>query len=490
VDPKMPAPARTSRPRWLGLPRRLALGFGAALVSLVAAALASHAALDALASASRLVRHTAEARHALEEVESALLVSHTALEAFLAGREARHAERFLVASTKVRPALEALELVAEQHPEEKARIAELVADVRLVDAEQHEVLDLVEAGDVTAARALDARGAGHAASERAALLLAEIEADETRLHEGREAAWRRSVTVSNFVFLTALLVLFVLTLVAARLVGDEIRRREAETAAREQALLVQQRIMAVVSHDLRNPLTGILAAGWALGKEPLGPKGEALVRRVVGAGSRMEHLIRDLLDWSRVQGGAAIPVHPAEADLADVCRRMADELRDREGARIEVDQEGDTSALFDPARVEQVVSNLVSNALRHGAPGGAVRVRAVGTPDEVRVEVENEGPEIPPAARATIFEPFRQGPDGKVGGVGLGLFIVRALTEAHGGTVALDSAHGRTTFVVRLPRGAPDARARGAAPRALAGAAPSAQAGAPTTPAGPASGPS
>jgi signal transduction histidine kinase len=134
---------------------------------------------------------------------------------------------------------------------------------------------------------------------------------------------------------------------------------------------------------------------------------------------------------------------------------MADELCDREASRVQVAQEGDTCAVFDPERMEQVVSNLLSNALRHGLPGTPVRLRAVGTAHELRVEVENEGPAIPPDARARIFEPFRQGPDGHGPGVGLGLFIVRALAEAHGGTVEFASASGRTTFVVHLPRAAP-----------------------------------
>jgi len=136
--------------RWLGLPGRIALGFGAALLSLVAAALASHAALGALASAGRLVRHTAEARHAIEEVESALLVSQTSLEAYLTGREQRHSERFLVGASRVQPALDMLQQIAEQHPDEKPRIARLVADVAIVAAEQKRLLALVaeERGNV------------------------------------------------------------------------------------------------------------------------------------------------------------------------------------------------------------------------------------------------------------------------------------------------------------------------------------------------------
>jgi signal transduction histidine kinase len=211
--------------------------------------------------------------------------------------------------------------------------------------------------------------------------------------------------------------------------------------------------MAVVGHDLRNPLSGILATGWALGRLNLPPEAARMARRIVVAGRRMERLIRDLLDWSRVQGGAALRIAARPADLHDVCQRIADELGDRDGARLRIEREGDTRAVFDADRLEQIVCNLVSNALRHAPAETPVRVRAVGDGDEVRLEVQDEGPGVPQEARARIFEAFQQGPDGHRAGLGLGLFIVRALAEAHGGTVELASTPGRTTFVVRLRRG-------------------------------------
>lgn len=449
-----PSDGTSARPRWLGLPTRIAFGFGAALLSLAVAAGASYAALTALAAASLLVRHTAEAQLAVEQIESALLVSRTALEAYVAEGERRHHARLLRAFSKVQPAVGSLQRISEQHPDEKPRIARLAADVDIVRSEHAQVLALVDGGDLQAARALAVRGLGREALERATRALEEIEKDEARAHQGREAAWSRSVLVSNVVFVAAVCVLLVLILLAARLVRDEIRGREAEAAARERTLVMQRRLMAVVSHDLRNPLTGILTAGWALARGDVSPEAVPMARRIVAAGRRMERLIRDLLDWSRMHGGAPIPIQVREADLHEVCRRMADELRDREGDRIRVVREGDTRAVFDPDRMEQVVGNLLSNALRHGPPGTPVRVRAVGTPHEVRLEVQDEGPGIPQEAHAEIFEPFRQGPGSHGSGVGLGLFIVRALVEAHGGGIDLDSAPGKTTFVVRLPRAA------------------------------------
>lgn len=444
--------ARAPPPSWFGLPPRIAAGFGAALVSIVVAAVASYAALTARGTASRFVRHTTEARHAVEELEGALLVSRTALDAALASEDPRHRELFAGASSRLRPAADVLRGLAEQHPERKPRVGAILADVGVVDAEHARVRALLEVGDLRAARAIAASGGGRQALERATRALERLEAEETVLHAGREAAWRRSVLVSNTIFFAALSVLLALVAVAARLVRNEITKREAEAAARERAILIQRRIVGMVSHDLRSPLTAILTAGGALARAGVPGTQGALARRVVTAAGRMERLIRDLLDWSRIEAGAELPITPVDADLADVCRRMADEVSDREGSPIEVVAEGDTRAALDPARLEQVVGNLVSNACRHGRPGGPVRVRAVGAPGEVRVEVENEGPEIPAAARAEIFEPFRQGPAGHKGGVGLGLFIVRALVEAHGGTVEVRSGAGKTTFLFRLPR--------------------------------------
>lgn len=450
MTPSEPASPRRS---YAGLPPRVAAGFGAALLSLAVASVAAYAALDARGASGRLVRHTGEAQLALEEIESALLVADLSLQADVAEGAPRRRERFLRASSKIGPGLGELRRISVQHPEERPVIDGLEADLEIVAAGHARVAALLDEGDAAGAGAVLARA--HEALERALATLDRIEQDEVNAHAGREAAWRRSVLVSNAVFVAAVLALLALVLLAARLVRDDVRAREAARDERERALVVQQRLMAVVGHDLRNPLAGILAAAWSLARMDLPPRAAAAAQRIVSAGRRMERLIRDLLDWGRAQGGGPIPVAPRESDLLDVCRRIADELRDRDADRIRLEHEGDTRALFDPDRMEQVVANLLSNALRHAPPGSPVVVRAVGTPDEVRVEVRDVGPGVAPEVRARIFEPFRRGPGATGPGIGLGLFVVRAVADAHGGTVELSSAPGETTFAVRLPRGAP-----------------------------------
>jgi signal transduction histidine kinase len=149
---------------------------------------------------------------------------------------------------------------------------------------------------------------------------------------------------------------------------------------------------------------------------------------------------------------------PVAADLGAVCRRAVDELRAAiPGRRIELDVRGDTTGTWDPARIAQVVSNLVANALEHGARNAAVGLRVRGGADDVVVEVRNRGAAIPPELMAVMFEPFCRGSSlrdaSRARGLGLGLYIAREIVRGHGGTIEVVSADARgTTFTVRLPR--------------------------------------
>ena len=228
--------------------------------------------------------------------------------------------------------------------------------------------------------------------ERALVALDALEAREAaEAARSLESVYRTRV-ISNAVFMGLDAILFVLVLGAARVVRQEIRVREAHEAELARTQEMQQRLVAVVSHDLRNPLSGILTAAWALARTDLPDDAIRAARRIAAAGRRMERLIRDLLDWSRAKAGAEIPVHLREGDLYDLCARVADDLSDPRCHRIELVREGDTVAEFDPDRMEQVVANLLSNALKYGDPERPVRIGAVGEEGAVRVEVSDDGP--------------------------------------------------------------------------------------------------
>jgi len=142
-------------------------------------------------------------------------------------------------------------------------------------------------------------------------------------------------------------------------------------------------------------------------------------------------------------------------------RRVAEDVRQAyPDRRLEHDQHGDGAGRWDPARIGQVVENLVSNAFKYGSPDAPVVVRTVCGEGWVRLEVHNHGDPIEPGLLPHIFEPMRQGRraggGGEAGGVGLGLYIVDRLVRAHGGTVAVHStADEGTTFAVTLPREPP-----------------------------------
>ncbi len=241
---------------------------------------------------------------------------------------------------------------------------------------------------------------------------------------------------------------------AARLAAE----RSREEAQRVGAL--QERLVSVVSHDLRNPLLALRTGLDVLPRlGALEERQRSAVARMRRSAGRMERLIEDLLGFARSRHGGGFPVRPAPARLGEICERAVAEIREGLPERqIRLVVEGDDEGLLDAARLEQVASNLVHNAVVHGSPAGAVEVRVRGLPDELVLDVSNPGPPIPPDLLSHLFEPFRSG--GR-GGLGLGLFVVKEIAAAHGGRVLARSGPGGTAFEVRLPRRAGAGRAGG-----------------------------
>jgi PAS domain S-box-containing protein len=245
---------------------------------------------------------------------------------------------------------------------------------------------------------------------------------------------------------------------------DERRKAQDAQASHSEEQLALARdfekwILAIVSHDIRDPLGAIQLAAHSLqmipGTSPTVKKQAQVVTRGV---KRIEQIVGDLLDLSREREGRGIPVEPKPTDLRAMCQEIIDELasvaRDRE---ITFDCDADGSGAWDQSRILQAISNLASNAVRHGIPGTPVHVRLTGDERNVAVEIRNEGG-IPEEILPRIFEPFRSGRHhGSRGdGLGLGLFIAKAIARAHGGGLEVDSSEGRTMFRMVLPRKAPE----------------------------------
>jgi signal transduction histidine kinase len=239
--------------------------------------------------------------------------------------------------------------------------------------------------------------------------------------------------------------------------------------AQEQIAQVKNDIVSIVSHELRSPLTAAIGYAEFLDEELAGPLNEAqreYLAEIQKGHRRLRRLVDDLLDFSLAES-RALKLDRREADLGDLVQAVVESFRlqaQRAGVRLELERPTEPlRAQVDPERIEQVITNLVDNALKFTPEGGAVRVaiRAEGT--QRIVEVSDDGMGIDPADLPHLFDKFFQahgGPRRVRGGAGLGLAVAKAIVEAHGGGIAVASDPGEgTCFAVALPAEVPSASA-------------------------------
>jgi PAS domain S-box-containing protein len=245
-------------------------------------------------------------------------------------------------------------------------------------------------------------------------------------------------------------------IVGAVAVNTDISARLAEEAELRAALAFRDRILGVLSHDVRNPLAVILASANLLERQ-LGKAGEergqAVARRIGDHAGQIERMVRDLLDYTRTRQGRGLPISPQEADLLPLCQQLIESMQLLHPRRtLQLSSSGDTRASLDPDRAAQVLSNLVGNAILYSPPDSPVRIALRGQEAGVVFEVHNQGSPIPEDLLPRLFEAFERG-GGSGGGLGLGLYIAQQIVEAHGGTISVtsDAASG-TTFTVLWPR--------------------------------------
>lgn len=237
----------------------------------------------------------------------------------------------------------------------------------------------------------------------------------------------------------------------ARLLALENRQRartEGQLRRRaEQALRARDEILAVVSHDLRNPLGTIMLTTELLTTVPLEDADRRakldIIRRTA---ARMSRLIEDLLDAARIEAGRAVVVHPKPYSTRALVTELVEMFRPQtEGkgqvltSRLPADID---SVLIDRDRAHQALANILGNAVKFTPQGGRIEVGADCLDDRIRITIADTGPGIPPAALDRIFDPFWQDPTTAKLGTGLGLAIARGIVEAHGGSIDVESTPG------------------------------------------------
>ena len=229
----------------------------------------------------------------------------------------------------------------------------------------------------------------------------------------------------------------------------------------EETLHLAETFMAIVGHDLKNPLNAINLGTELILANPSSPTVPKTAERLRSSARRMSRMIDDLFDLARARLGGGIPIERSETDLGAIARRVIGELDTAHpDRRVIFERDGDITGEWDPDRLAQVVSNLVGNAVRHGLATVADRgARSTGEGPNVVLTVANAGG-IPADVIPHIFDPFRSSDTrrARAEGLGLGLFIVNQIVLAHGGAVAVDSTADRTDVPGDACRAPPPSR--------------------------------
>lgn len=252
-------------------------------------------------------------------------------------------------------------------------------------------------------------------------------------------------------------------LIAAITVWNDVTRTvelvaklEAHQRKLEREMVVRERFVATLSHDLRTPLVVIRMAAEALGLEAQLPPGVApLLEKVKGNVARADRMIRDLLDADALTRGSDVLLDRHPFDLAALAAEVAEDLAVAHGPRFLVRASGDTRGSWDEDALRRVLENLCGNAVKYGAPKATVTLRVEDRGGEVALSVHNEGEPLADGDRDALFRPFERTNRARTSrpGWGIGLTLVKGFVEAHGGRVEVESApESGTTFRVVLPR--------------------------------------
>jgi signal transduction histidine kinase len=251
--------------------------------------------------------------------------------------------------------------------------------------------------------------------------------------------------------------LVAMLLTGAGLSWFTVRQIRRLSAVYERAVAAREQFLSIASHELRTPLTSLQLQLQSLARSAgPDPKASGKVRAAARSAERLAELVDRLLDVSRT-GSRELEIIPEETDLADIARaaatRFADALEDS-GSSLSLAVEGPVRGHWDRLRVDSVVANLISNAIKYGG-GKPIEVGVEQVGSRARLWVRDQGIGVAEADRDRIFDRFvRAVPERNYGGFGIGLWLSRLVAEAHGGSLRLEGPPGGgSTFVLELPLG-------------------------------------
>lgn len=236
---------------------------------------------------------------------------------------------------------------------------------------------------------------------------------------------------------------------------EQHERHEARASELDQARLegeARELLIGILGHDLRTPISAIRLSSEILLTNPTPEEISTTAEAIRSSADRMERMTRDLLQFTKVRLGGGMTIQPRPVSAALVCSEAVNEIsRAWPDRSIEIDVSGDLTPLWDKDKIVQLLSNLLSNALQYSPSDTAVRLSCRRQGDAMLLSISNEGA-MPEEDVEDLFEPFRRSTadDHPRGGLGLGLYIVSKIVEAHGGSISVDVSES-TTFHCTIP---------------------------------------
>jgi phosphoserine phosphatase RsbU/P len=234
----------------------------------------------------------------------------------------------------------------------------------------------------------------------------------------------------------------------------KIEKAETEKKLTQEQMIsgMREQFIAVLGHDLRNPLSSIVTGASLLSDEPDLAEHQPIIDIIARSASRMAELIANIMDFARARMGSGIIVSRELTDIEPVLQHVINEISiARQGGSIQTEFNITKPIYCDGPRISQLLSNLLANARLHGTPNGPVLVRAFDTNDIFELSVSNQGKPIPQQSIEKLFHPFsREGHRPSQQGLGLGLFIASEIARGHGGQLFVHSDETETRFTLRF----------------------------------------
>jgi signal transduction histidine kinase len=239
---------------------------------------------------------------------------------------------------------------------------------------------------------------------------------------------------------------------------DRLQQSQQALLDEQETAELREQFIAVLGHDLRNPLFSVTTGAFALSRMPLPEQAVTVVERIKRSGDRMAKLVDNILDFARGKLGGGLPiVKQVDGHLEEALTHVVAELSAiHAGRRVHFQADVAAPVSCDSARIAQLLSNLLSNALTHGLADAPVRVTARSDRETFTLAVANQGEPIPPETVERLFLPFsRLAGDKRPEGLGLGLYIASQIAIAHQGRISVESTSEGTTFTFRMPTTGP-----------------------------------